>query len=383
MQPVAIGYPQIRKTSLLQEGEVLEHRFELRKAAENDANVDLALYVFSTDLNIPKPMIVVTRQAAKSDSDSTVMMLYGHLGPQFHFHFGRLNPGDFLAEALKLTKANLKDVDSSEKSLSYQPIDNYPLYTTGKIYDYGTLKQLSYDMISVQRSSGLIPYKYLLYVYAARAEAPVFVVALEEAHSNRAFMVTSYLGKQWEQHGSHPELIVPKMFLKYGLELADNQLFNPESVQTANSKTPNGILQAYNYEEEQLKETLYTNQCYTRMLLSFIIMCLSTVPYMLADVDYVGGLFLGLFYVVFVLGAWVWLEGVRYRSWLWRGTIILPAMMPILMGFSGGFIVFALCAILLMTRLHRSLRNTGLKVSWAGLSHHDVSILKLREQNQR
>ena len=96
-----------------------------------------------------------------------------------------------------------------------------------------------------------------------------------------------------------------------------------------------------------------------------------------------GGVFLGLFYVVFVLGAWVWLEGVRAQSWAWKSTIILPAMMPILMAYEGGFIVFALLASLLLMKLHRLLRETGLKVSWAGLSHHDASILKLRAQNQR
>ena len=242
---------------------------------------------------------------------------------------------------------------------------------------------MSYEMIKVRRSSGLIPYKYLMYVYAARSSEPVFVVALEEAHSDRAFMVTSYLGKQWEQHGSHPELIVPKTFIEYSLKLAKVQLFNPTSVETANMAAGNSPLQAYNYEDAHLKETLLTNQSYTRILFSLIIMCLSSVPYMLSDVAYVGGLFLGLFYVVFVLGAWVWLEGVRAQNWLLKGTIILPAMMPILMAYEGGFIVFTMLTLLLLMRLHRKLRETGLKVSWAGISHHDASILKIRAQNQR
>ena len=383
MQPVAIGYPQIRKTSLLQDGRVLEHRFELRKAAENDANVDLVLYVFSTGLDDQKPIVVVTRQAIKTESDSTLMMLYGHLGPEFHYHYGRLNPSDFLTEALTLAQSTLKSSNKQEGQLIYHPLSNYPIYTEGQIYDYGTLNEMSYEMIKVSRSSGLIPYKYLMYIYAARSSEPIFVVALEEAHSDRAFMVTSYLGKQWEQHGSHPELIVPKTFIEYSLNLAKIQLLNPTSVETANAANDNSPLQAYNYEDAHLNATLLTNQSYTRILFSLIIMCLSTVPYMLTEVAYVGGLFLGLFYVVFVLGAWVWLEGVRAQSWAWKSTIILPAMMPILMAYEGGFIVFALLASLLLMKLHRLLRETGLKVSWAGLSHHDASILKLRAQNQR
>ncbi|MGC6507507.1 MAG: hypothetical protein ACON4U_03780 [Myxococcota bacterium] len=383
MQPVAIGYPQIRKTSLLQDGRVLEHRFELRKAAENDANVDLVLYVFSTGLDDQKPIVVVTRQAIKTESDSTLMMLYGHLGPEFHYHYGRLNPSDFLTEALTLAQSTLKSSSKQEGQLIYHPLSNYPIYTEGQIYDYGTLNEMSYEMIKVSRSSGLIPYKYLMYIYAARSSEPIFVVALEEAHSDRAFMVTSYLGKQWEQHGSHPELIVPKTFIEYSLNLAKIQLLNPTSVETANAANDNSPLQAYNYEDAHLNATLLTNQSYTRILFSLIIMCLSTVPYMLTEVAYVGGLFLGLFYVVFVLGAWVWLEGVRAQSWAWKSTIILPAMMPILMAYEGGFIVFALLASLLLMKLHRVLRETGLKVSWAGLSHHDASILKLRAQNQR
>ena len=123
-----------------------------------------------------------------------------------------------------------------------------------------------------------------------------------KAHSDRAFIVTSYLGKQWEQHGSHQELIVPTIFIEYSLKLAKVQLFNPTSVETANMAAGNSPLQAYNYEDAHLKETLLTNQSYTRILFSLIIMCLSTVPYMLSDVAYVGGLFLGLFYVVFVWG---------------------------------------------------------------------------------
>ncbi|MEC8379108.1 MAG: hypothetical protein VXZ96_02225 [Myxococcota bacterium] len=383
MQPVAIGYPQIRKTSLLQDGRVLEHRFELRKAAENDANVDLVLYVFSTGPDHQKPIVVVTRQAIKTESDSTLMMLYGHLGPEFHYHYGRLNPSDFLTEALTLAQSTLKSSNKQEGQLIYHPLSNYPIYTEGQIYDYGTLNEMSYEMIKVSRSSGLIPYKYLMYIYAARSSEPIFVVALEEAHSDRAFMVTSYLGKQWEQHGSHPELIVPKTFIEYSLNLAKIQLLNPTSVETANAANDNSPLQAYNYEDAHLNATLLTNQSYTRILFSLIIMCLSTVPYMLTEVAYVGGLFLGLFYVVFVLGAWVWLEGVRAQSWAWKSTIILPAMMPILMAYEGGFIVFALLASLLLMKLHRLLRETGLKVSWAGLSHHDASILKLRAQNQR
>ena len=56
------------------------------------------------------------------------MMIYGHLGPEFH-HYGQLNPNDFLTEALSLVQSNLRTSVEPEKQLIYKPLSNYPIYT--------------------------------------------------------------------------------------------------------------------------------------------------------------------------------------------------------------------------------------------------------------
>jgi hypothetical protein len=143
------------------------------------------------------------------------------------------------------------------------------------------------------------------------------------------------------------------------------------------------LLQAYGFDSLSVLKTLLMNQCYTRLLLSTMILCLAGVPYILSDVSYVGGLFLGVFYVVFVLGTWVWLEGVRQQNWYWRSSIIIPALIPMMISMNGGLLLFVLLSMLLLLPLHRKLQKTGLATTWLGISRHDISILHMRQQQNQ
>ena len=354
----AMGYPKLKTFRVLQEGVLLDCRFELRGELPSESEIDHALYVFRKEHS--DPIMVVTSQVSSS-SNGGIMILYSHLGPKVHFT-SLNNYEEFLNKSIDLARKHIESIADASNPKERPPIQYFPLISEGNRRDYGLIGDYRYDTYEVVRSAGIIQYQYIMYCYGKDNERPVFCVSLEAQGESGEFILTIYGTKRCQQLGVYPDLVKFGAFQKYASFLANEYLLNPEKLKILENKNIADPLMPYGFNLTELRQTLELNQSYTRIILSTLLICLGTIPYLISTVPYVGGVFLALFYVMNVFGVWILFEGVRRNKVPWKLSVMIPALLPLYINLSGGILLFLLMSFSLLSILRRQLLKTGLTI---------------------